>query len=385
MLILKKTLELAGLSQAALARGVGVSTGTIAQVINHNQWPRRKDLLSLRHNIGAWLQAHMISEETIEKSFGVEQRHGNAAVPDESQKTIISPEEDSDMLLRRQTFTPAARKAFHVTRDPFADLQSAKEMWVSKEIRYVREAMFQVAKHGGFLAVVGESGSGKSTLRRDLVHRIASESHPIIIIEPYVIAAEETDRKGKTLKSTHIAEALLQAVAPNERIKASPQARFAQLHNALKDSHKAGYRHCLVIEEAHSMPIATLKHLKRIMELETGFTKLVNVILIGQPELNIKLSERNADVREVVQRCELVQLLPINPQTLHSFLEFRFGCVDMQVVDDTAIDAMVTRLVSKDGSSQLYPLALGNFVTAAMNLAAQVGEPRVTAGVVQGV
>ncbi|HGP4460305.1 TPA: AAA family ATPase, partial [Pseudomonas aeruginosa] len=66
--------------------------------------------------------------------------------------------------------------------------------------------------------------------------------------------------KGKTLRVTHIAEAMMAAVAPLERPKSSPEARFAQLHRALKVSHAAGFKHVLIIEEAHSLPIATLKH-----------------------------------------------------------------------------------------------------------------------------
>ncbi|MDE8666928.1 ATP-binding protein, partial [Pseudomonas aeruginosa] len=68
----------------------------------------------------------------------------------------------------------------------------------------------------GFLAVVGESGAGKSTLRRDLVHRLNTENAPVIPIEPYVLAMEDSDTKGKTLRVTHIAETMMAAVAPAE-------------------------------------------------------------------------------------------------------------------------------------------------------------------------
>lgn len=185
------------------------------------------------------------------------------------------------------------------------------------------------------------------------------------------------------------------AVAPLAKPKSSPEARFHQLHRALKELYAAGYRHCLVIEEAHSLPVPTLKHLKRILELEVGFTKLVSIIMIGQPELGVKLSERNADVREVVQRCERVTLGPVDHARLGEFLTFRFdrvGKVLGDVVDVGAIEAIVARLSQptrhggRDGTvSLLYPLAIGNLVIAAMNLAAQLGVPKVTADVVKGV
>ena len=76
------------------------------------------------------------------------------------------------MLLRKQTLYTAARKHFGLFRDPFQDdIQSHEDMYVSPDIRYIREAMFQTSKHGGLLAVVAESGAGKTTLMRDLEDR----------------------------------------------------------------------------------------------------------------------------------------------------------------------------------------------------------------------
>lgn len=91
-------------------------------------------------------------------------------------------------------------------------------------------------------------------------------------------APEDNDQKGKTLKAVHIAEAILAAVAPNVSPKRSPEARFAQIHRALQESAKAGNRHVLVIEEAHGLPIPTLKHLKRFFELKSGFERLLGIV-----------------------------------------------------------------------------------------------------------
>jgi type II secretory pathway predicted ATPase ExeA len=203
-----------------------------------------------------------------------------------------------------------------------------------------------------------------------------------------MLAAEDNDAKGKTLKSTHIAEAILAAVAPLERPKQSSEARFAQLHKCLKESHNSSYKHCLIIEEAHSLPIPTLKHLKRIYELELGYTKLVSIILIGQPELLEKLSERNAQVREFVQRCEVATLTPIDVANLGDFINHRVGRLGKKtadIIDDTGISEIVKRLCNRNGASQLYPLAVGNFLVAAMNLAANIGMPIIDADVVREV
>lgn len=393
MLKLKKVLADLEQPQTELARDLGVSKATVAQLINHGQWPRSLDRAELEVRIRRFLAQRGANDDAVSTALDeVDPPRANAAgpaTPDENDEA--NDQECEAMLLRKQVLQPATKKAFGLFRDPFDDLQSADDMYVSPDIRYIREAMYQTARHDGFLAVVGESGAGKSTLRRDLINRLSVEGAPVTVIEPYVLAMEDNDTKGKTLKSTHIAEAIMAAVAPLEKPMSSPEARFRQLHRALKTSHESGYRHCLVIEEAHSLPIPTLKQLKRLRELELGFTKLVSIILIGQPELQVKLSERNGEVREVVQRIEVAELTPVGAARLEEFLAFRLGRVGKplaEVIDASGIQALTERLTStsRDGSrSLLYPLAIGNLLVAAMNLAAQVGESLVTADVIKGV
>ena len=193
----------------------------------------------------------------------------------------------------------------------------------------------------------------------------------------------------------HIAEAILAAVAPNVSPKRSPEARFAQIHRALAESAKAGNKHVLVIEEAHGLPIPTLKHLKRFFELKHGFERLLGIVLIGQTELAQKLSENNPNVREVVQRCEVVTLLPLTDGKLAGYLKHKFeraGGDIAKVMDESAIDAIADRLTvrsrTQHGHTQhslLYPLAVNNLLSAAMNQASELGFDVVDADVVRGV
>ena len=415
---LKHVLAKVGRSQADFARALDVSEATVAQIVNHGKWPktlttRRRAAPGTQH--GQWpdglektdLQSRILNlliaagvpNSALFDVFDevkVGEPCANTARPDSQINQTSEIHQEQDMLLRKQALSQQAKKHFGLFRSPFMDeLQGAEDMYVSPDIRYVREAMFQTAKHGGFLAVVGESGAGKTVLARDLEDRIARESQPIILIKPYVLAMEDNDQKGKTLKSTHIAEAIMASVAPKEGPRSSPEARFAQLHRSLKASHTAGYRHCLLIDEAHSLPLATIKHLKRFFELEMGFKKLVSIILVGQPELRAKLDERNAQVREVVQRCEMVELAPLAGQALQDFLRLkleRAGKQLAEVIDDGGIEALRGRLTftstrreQRETVSLLYPLAVGNVLTAAMNLAADLGAKVVTADVVKGV
>ncbi|MCL1861813.1 MAG: AAA family ATPase [Proteobacteria bacterium] len=423
---LKSVLARVGRKQSDLARALDVSDATVAQIVNHGkfpksvgtrrrespkaqepgQWSAEEDKTDLKTRILELLVEAGATPDDLSGVFDDEAdglranatRPVSTDVSTNAQSGHVNGEstEESVMLLRKQALSQQAKKHFGLFRTPFSDeLESAEDLYLSPDIRYVREAMLQTAKHGGFLCVTGESGAGKSVLARDLEDRIARESQPIILIKPYVLAMEDDDSRGKTLKATHIAEAMMAAVAPKESAKSSPEARFAQLHRVLKASHTAGYRHCLLIDEAHSLPIPTIKHLKRFFELEMGFKKLTSIILIGQPELRAKLDERNQQVREVVQRCEMVELSPLAGQALNDYLRLKFDRVGKplpEVINEGGIDALRARLTfatrrgeRSESVSLLYPLAVGNVLTAAMNLAAELGSRLVTADVVKGV
>ena len=399
MLMLKKDLAYNDLTQAELGRELNYSNPTIAQLLNHNMWPKRVAPEVLKARILDWLArcGATVSNDpfAVYEEKEKAQESCNSPAPESPAEDAINNEEHNPMLLRRQTLSPEAKKVFGLFRDPFAEPGSSDELFMSPDIRYVRESLYQGAKHGNlFAAVVGESGSGKSTIRKDLRARIARDRLPIVIIEPYVLAMEDNDIKGKTLKSAHICEAILEEISPAAKPARSSEARFRQVHRALRESAKMGNKHLLIIEEAHSLPVPTLKHLKRFFELEGdgGFDKLLSIVLLGQTELGRRLDERTPEVREVVQRCELLTLNPLGTN-LDGFLAHRFQMAGKQlgeVIEPSAIAALHAKLSSPGkgshvGYSVAYPLAVQNVITAALNEAAAIGSPLVTADIVQGV
>ena len=385
---LRQILHARNISIATVANAVQCSRPMMSQIINHGQWPK-KNADQLRLRITDFLQ-----QKGADIPASLLQQTGTA--PSLNQSTQSTDRKDDEMLLRKSTLTQAARQHFGLPRNPFADeIQTAEDVFATPDIKYVREGMLQTALYGGFVAVVGESGAGKTTLREDLIDRLSRENRPVVVIEPYVLAMEDNDIKGKTLKASHIAEAILEAVAPGTNAKRSPEARFRQVHRALQESAKAGNKHVLIIEEAHGMPLPTLKHLKRFFELKNGFERLLGIILIGQTELAQKLAENNPHVREVVQRCELITLQPLDDGRLAQYLKFKFaraGKDIKDVLDESAIEAIAERLtvrsrtrVGVETNSLLYPLAVNNLVSAAMNEAASLLQERVTGDTVRGV
>lgn len=376
------------------ADGQPISQSTMAQLVNHDLWPKTMERAALERQIKALLLARGANDEQIQDLF-VMQENGAAHVFGGRAAPLLSnanSKESDYMLLRKNTLTRQAREHFRLPCDPFTDeMQSEEDVFLSDDIRYVRQAIRQTAKHGGMLAVVGESGAGKSTLRQDLVEWIMANREPITVIEPYVLASSDDVVKGKPLKSLDITSAIIRCIDPSVKPRRAQEDRSRQMHELLLASAQAGRRHVVIIEEAHDLPITTLKHLKRFYELQAGFKKLLAFILIGQTELGDKLSEYNPSVREVVQRCELVRLKPLDNH-IEAYLKHKFaraGVDYSSVFEPSAFEEIRNRLrmsyTAGRGAARevkvaslCYPLAVNNLVSGAMNLAVKIHEAKIS-------
>ncbi|MDH2918479.1 MAG: AAA family ATPase [Sideroxydans sp.] len=384
MLNLKLTLQEMGKTQRELARHLSLSPACMVQICNQGIFPKTPNEPVVRAGILKFLETHGASVESCRRAFD--------AVPVANATTTETNSQEPPMLLEKQSLTPAAMKHFKLSaeRHPFVnDIQSEKDVFMSDDIRYVRQVVASTAKFGGMLAIVGESGAGKTTLRRDLHDRIARENLKIVVIEPSVLGMEDNDAKGKTLKVNSISECIIRTASPSSRVCRSSEARDKQAIQVLKDGVAAGYSYLLIIEEAHATPVPTLKHLKRIMEVTHGFKSLLGVVLFGQTELAQRLSVQNRVVREVVQRCEVVTLPPLDNE-LEAFIKFKFERVGVDyktIIDPSGIEGIRAKLTQHLGNkktvSYLYPLAVTNLLIGSMNLAAEGGFPHVDADCVK--
>ena len=390
-----------GITQQELYMASGVSRSAVSRVCAHGRWPAYGTNQAAALEI---IQSYLVEEKGLDssqvekimlaldhKKLAPEVLNTPEAVPP---VPVNETEKEDSMLLVSEGLKPETRKHFKLARNPFVDdVQTPADVFQTPSVRYVRAALTDCAQHHGFIAVVGESGAGKSTLAEDLQERIRAEGKDIVIIRPYVLGMEGTDDRGKTLKSMQIAEAIAVALDPSVILKQSSEARFRQVHDLLKASRAVGRHHLLVIEEAHCLPLATLKHLKRFLELKDGMQRLIGIALIGQPELRQRLSSQNAEVREVAQRCETVTLDPLDAE-LEGYLQHKFARFDLKLADvfePDAFDAIRARLIRMprggkptDATSACYPLVVNNLVARAMNAAARAAWPKVTADVIGG-
>lgn len=369
--------------------GKPLSLSAAAAIVNKNVWPALTARSEIVRQTRELLFSHGVPADVITTAFELDPEDGHHGHHPKGchvgqHSHAVQPDIDP---IETEMLTPQAKKLFSLFRDPFTDdVQGPDDVFLSADQRYIREVLFATARHGGFVAVAGESGSGKTTLRRDLLDRIQREALPVVAIQPRVID------KG-VLTASAICHAILDDLNPGAKVPRSLEAQARHVERALTESSRAGNSHVLIIEEAHDLNIQTLKYLKRFWELEDGFKKLLAIILVGQPELKAKLDERrNYEAREVIRRCEIAELMPLD-SVLEDYLRLKFKRVGADynaIFGADAADGIRARLTrpgksARDTISMVYPLTVNRLVVRAMNLAAQIGAPSITAELVKEV
>lgn len=396
-LTLKGVLQRRGIDLATWAKNVTQANGrpmshsAANQLINWNEWPRQTPEYSIRKQTEDWLASQGVAPEEIRGIWTIdpEDRYRNQHPAGVHIGQHASAGADPDMETREMLF-PATKTHFNLFRDPFQnDVMESRDVFLPINYRQIREAMLWAARNGSLMAVVGESGAGKSVLLRDAMERILDDAdQQMRVIQPQVI--------DKTrLTSSMITEAIIYDLAPDARIRRTLEGKERQAQALLKDSHRAGRRHVLVIEEAHDLTIHTLKLLKRYWEIVEGHRHLLGIILIGQPELQRRLENYSYEARELINRLEIIPMEPLG-KDLEDYLRMKFARIGAKLDDVLAPDACDAlrarqmRDVTVNGRiqgkvSQLYPLAVNVAITRAMNRAAELGAPLVTGDVIRNI
>ena len=395
-LILKRLLHAKNLTQTDWCKcvkrsdGRNISASQANQILNWGSWPKETSRVSIEQQTRKFLLDNGFDDSEIRDCWEIdkegEELYGRIPSAREGvvkgQHVVIKPDPTRGSPFKHDIpenvmLKQSAKKHFNIFRDPFIDdIEGPEDLFLNAEHAYVRRAMHQCAKSSGFTAVVGESGAGKSTLRRDLINSILNSEEKITIIQPQMFDKSR-------LSTGAICDAIIADIS-SQRPKNSLEAKARQIERLLKESSRAGYRHVLIIEEAHDLSIKTLKYLKRFWEMSDGFRKLLGILLIGQPEIMRLLDERVAwEAREVIRRIEIVTLEPLN-QSLEGYLELKFKKIGLsldKVFTPDAFDAIRDRLTllrTRNGNateSMSYPLVVNNTVRKALNQAADLGEP----------
>ncbi|MCH9694007.1 MAG: AAA family ATPase [Gammaproteobacteria bacterium] len=196
-------------------------------------------------------------------------------------------------------------KPFSITPDPRYLFMSERHG------EALAHLVYGVTESGGFVQLTGEVGTGKTTLVRTLLlNRMPDNADVAVVLNPQITAVE--------FLATICEELGIEVPAEKDSIKALTDA----LNHHLLSAHADGRRTILVVDEAQNLAPAVLEQVRLLTNLETAKQKLLQIILIGQPELR-ELLDRN-DLRQLAQRITgRYHLEPLSSDETAQYIEHR--------------------------------------------------------------
>lgn len=202
--------------------------------------------------------------------------------------------------------------AFYGLREkPFALSPDPRFLYLATPHREaLAHLLYGIEQGEGFISVTGEVGTGKTTLCRTLLEQLEDDVQLAFLFNPSRTALE-----------------LMQSINSEFGLPAEGLGRrslMQQLNQFLVDQKRAGRRVLLIIDEAQTLSENTLEQVRLLSNLETSREKLIQILLLGQPELDRKLDERG--LRQLRQRISVRwQLAPLSAQETRAYVRHRLA------------------------------------------------------------
>lgn len=216
---------------------------------------------------------------------------------------------------------------FRLQQKPFSLTPDTQFFMAQRSHSAALNTMLAALNEGeGFIKIVGEVGTGKTLLCRMLLASLESSSFRTAYIPNPWLSPHELK-----LCIAHELGVPMQRDTP-------PHALTRAIFNQLLLIARAGKQVVLIVDEAQSMPRKTIESLRLLTNLETEKRKLLQVVMLGQPELDAMLERR--DLRQLKQRIMYSEaLLPFDHHGVRSYIVHRLaysGCTDTSLFSRTA-------------------------------------------------
>ena len=216
---------------------------------------------------------------------------------------------------------------FGLTEKPFTLTPNPRFLFLS---RTHQEALahlrYGLESRVGFIAVSGEVGTGKTTILRSLFDHFAGTRYRLaVVFNPCLTPLE-----------------LLRGINREFGLPAHGESALAlidELNRFLLDENHAGRTPVLVIDEAQNLAPAVLEQIRLLSNLETDADKLIQIVLVGQPELDLLLDR--SDLRQLAQRIAVrCRLEPLNRDETRGYVRHRLEIAGVygELFDRSALD-----------------------------------------------
>ena len=202
---------------------------------------------------------------------------------------------------------------FGLKEPPFSITPDPRFVFLSERHRdALAHLLFGIGQGGGggFVQLTGEVGTGKTTLCRLLLEQIPENTRVALVLNPRLTSVELLETICEELH-LHIAG-----------LRGSLKSLVDALNVYLLDAYARGLRVVLIIDEAQGLSIEALEQIRLLTNLETDTQKLLQIILLGQPELRTLLARE--DLRQLAQRITArFHLTPLDAVETERYIRHR--------------------------------------------------------------
>ncbi|QSA96905.1 ExeA family protein [Methylococcus sp. EFPC2] len=202
---------------------------------------------------------------------------------------------------------------FNLSTEPFSIAPNPRCLYLSPQHREaLAHLIYGIGAGGGFVALTGEVGTGKTTLCRCLLEQLPADVDIALIFNPRLNAREL------------LASICDELGIPHPEHRASIKLLIDRLNQHLLAAHARGRRTVVLIDEAQNLSHDVLEQIRLLTNLETNEFKLLQIILVGQPELKQLLERPN--LRQLSQRITArYHLRPLSFREMRAYIDHRIA------------------------------------------------------------
>lgn len=219
---------------------------------------------------------------------------------------------------------------FGLEEKPFSIAPNPDYLFMSDRHREaLNHLTYGLGDTGGFVLLTGEVGTGKTTISRCLMDNLPENTQAAFILNPTLSSQELLATICDELKIRY------------RKTGATLKTLTDKIQQKLLKNHSENINTLLIVDEAQHLQPEVLEQLRLLTNLETNTKKLLQVILIGQPELQQLLQRR--DLRQLAQRITArYHLLPLNKQEVEQYLKHRLSVAKCfrNIFDKSAVSAI---------------------------------------------